>query len=188
MVHSNRHLDSRYHERTTVSGCVLRQRLNGRGPRTHAYRVQYGGRDPSSSQTRGRVDGLRAQSLSREGDHLESLPRPGQAGAHLQLDAPDDQPLGRDERVPPRGLGRHVLLSTDSRALVDARAVGRLQVREDLIARRWLWAVQGLVTLAVGAFVGRGIARNWAAFPSRHRTLTACAAWVAWSCVLGFPS
>src|SRR3989475_5723789 len=30
--------------------------------------------------------------------HLESLPRPGQAGAHLQLDAPDDQPLGRDER------------------------------------------------------------------------------------------
>src|SRR6266480_3757095 len=112
-----------YHERTAVSGCVLRLRLHGRGPRTHAYRVQYGGRDPSSSQTRGRVDGLRAQSLSREGDHLESLPRPGQAGAHLQLDAPDDQPLGRDERVPPRGLGRHVLLSTDSRALVDARAV-----------------------------------------------------------------
>src|SRR5207244_13423961 len=120
----------------------------------------------SSSQPWRRVEALRAQSVSREGDHLESLPRPGQAGAHLQLDAPDDQPLGRDERVPPRGLGRHVLLSTDSRALVDARAIGRLQVREDLIARRWLWAVQGLVTLAVVAFVGRSIARHWSDFAS----------------------
>jgi len=63
--------------------------------------------------------------------HLESLRGPGQAEAHLQLDAPDESAAWRDERVSPGGLGRHVLLSTDSRALVDARAVGRLQVRED---------------------------------------------------------
>src|SRR5256884_2584456 len=90
------------------------------------------------------------------------------------------------ERVPPRGLGRHVLLSTDSRALVDARAIGRLQVREDLIARRWLWAVQGLVTLAVVAFVGRSIARNWSEFRSPHVTLTVAPAWIAGSVVLVF--
>src|SRR5690349_23744575 len=113
------------------------------------------------------MDGLRAQSLSREGDHLESPPRAGPAGAHLQLDAPDDHAPRGDERVPPRGLGRHVLLPTDSRALVDARAVGRLQVREDLsaaapAARRWLWVVQALVTVAVVAFVGRSVIRNWA--------------------------
>src|SRR5256712_12009628 len=185
-VRRARHLDSRYHERTAVSGCVLRLRLHGRGPRTHADRVQYGGRDPSSSQTRRRVDGLRAQSLSCEGDHLESLPRPGQAGAHLQLDAPDDQPLGRDERVPPGGLGRHVLLSTDSRTLVDARAVSRLQVREDLIARRWLWAIQGLVTMAVVAFVVRSLARNWSEFRSLHVTLAIAPAWIAGSVVLVF--
>src|SRR2546427_8385263 len=116
--------------------------------------------------------------------HLESLPRPGQAGAHLQLDAPDDQPLGRDERVSPGGLGRHVLLSTDSRALVDARAVGRLQVREDLIARRWLWAVQGLVTLAVVGFLGRSIAPDSAGVRSLHLTLTNAPAWIPRGVVL----
>src|SRR5207249_2962387 len=185
-VRRARHLDSRYHERTAVSGCVLRLRLHGRGPRTHAYRLQYGGRDPSSSETRGRVDGLRAQSVSREGDHLESLPRPGPAGAHLQLDAPDNQPLGRDEPVPARGFGRHVFLSADSRALVDARAVGRLQVREDLIARRWLWAVQGLVTLAVVVFVSRSIARSWSEFRSLHVTLAFAPGWIAGSVVMVF--
>jgi SAM-dependent methyltransferase len=91
-----------------------------------------------------------------------------------------------DERIPPRGLGRHILLSTDSRALVDARAVGRLQVREDLIARRWLWAVQGLVTLAVVAFVGRSIARNWSEFRSLHVTLAIAPGWIAGSVVLVF--
>jgi len=69
-----------------------------------------------------------------------------------------------------RRLGRHVLLSSHPRAMAP-RAVGRLQVREDLIARRWLWAVQGLVTLAVVAFVGRSIARNWSEFRSLHVTL-----------------
>src|SRR5207244_10570558 len=99
-----------------------------RGPRAYAYRVYHGRRDPSSAAAGWRVDGFRAQSVSREGDPLESVPGPGPARAHLQLDASDDQPPGRDERVSPRRLGRHVLLSADSRALVDARAVSRLQV------------------------------------------------------------
>ena len=66
------------------------------------------------------------------------------------------------------------------------RAVGRLQVREDLIARRWLWAIQGLVTLAVLAFVGRSIARNWSEFRSLHVTLSIAPAWIAGSVVLVF--
>src|SRR2546422_7201539 len=78
------------------------------------------------------------------------------------------------------------LLSTDSRALVDARAVGRLQVREDLIARRWLWAIQGLVTLAVVAFVVRSLARNWSEFRSLHVTLAIAPGWIAGSVVLVF--
>src|SRR3989442_1371229 len=185
-VRRPRHLDSRYHARASVPRRLLRLRLHGRGPRTHADGVQYGGRDPSSASARGRVDGLRAQSLSREGDHLESLSRPGQARAHLQLDAPDNQPLGRDERIPARGLGRHVLLSTDSRALVDARALGRLQVREDLIARRWLCAIHGLVSVAGLAFVGRSIARNWSEFRSLHVTLSIAPVWIAGSVVMVF--
>jgi uncharacterized membrane protein YbhN (UPF0104 family) len=53
-----------------------------------------------------------------------------------------------------------------------------------LIARRWLWAVQGLVTLAVLAFVGRSIARNWSEFRSLHVTLTIAPAWIAGSVLL----
>jgi len=53
-----------------------------------------------------------------------------------------------------------------------------------LIARRWLWAVQGLVTLAVLAFVGRSIARNWSEFRSLHVTLTIAPAWIAGSVLM----
>ena len=66
------------------------------------------------------------------------------------------------------------------------RAVSRLQVREDLIARRWLWTVQGLVTLAVVAFVGRSIARNWSEFRSLHVALAIAPGWIAGSVVLVF--
>src|SRR5438445_255728 len=38
-------------------------------------------------------------------------------------------------------------------------------------ARGWLWAVQGLVTLAVVAFVARSIGRNWAEVRSLHAVL-----------------
>jgi uncharacterized membrane protein YbhN (UPF0104 family) len=55
-----------------------------------------------------------------------------------------------------------------------------------LIARRWLWAVQGLVTLAVVAFVGRSIARNWSEFRSLHVTLTLAPGWIAASVALVF--
>src|SRR5256886_7030252 len=85
-----------------------------------------------------------------------------------------------------RGWGRPVLSSADSRALVDARALGRLQVREDLISRRWLWAIQGLVTLAVVAFVGRSIDRNWAEVRSLHVTLAIAPGWIAASVVMVF--
>ena len=50
-----------------------------------------------------------------------------------------------------------------------------------MIARRWLWAVQGLVTLAVLAFVGRSIARNWSEFRSLQVTLAVAPAWIAGS-------
>ena len=66
------------------------------------------------------------------------------------------------------------------------RAVSRLQVREDLIARRWLWTVQGLVTLAVVAFVGRSIARNWSEFRSLHVTLAIAPGWIAGCVILVF--
>src|SRR4029077_4966518 len=180
-VRRSRHPDSRYHERAAVSRCLVRLRVHGGGPRAHTQRVQHGRRDLPRPEARRRVDGLRAQSLSREGDHLESLPRAGQAGAHLQLDPPDHHAARRDERVPPGGLGGHVFLSADSRALVDARAVSRLQVREELNpgARRWLWAAQGLVTLAVVAFVARSIARNWTEFRSLHVALTVTPVWLA---------
>jgi len=74
---------------------------------------------------------------------------------------------------------------------VDARAVGRLQVREDLSAaapagRRWLWIVQGLVTVAVVAFVGRSVLRNWAEFRSLHVALHIAPAWIAASVLLVF--
>src|SRR5207237_9519459 len=46
-------------------------------------------------------------------------------------------------------------------------------------ARRWLWAAQGLVTLAVVAFVARSIARNWTEFRSLHVALTVTPAWIA---------
>jgi len=64
---------------------------------------------------------------------------------------------------------------------VDARAVSRLQVREELNPgnRRWLWAAQGLVTLAVVAFVARSIARNWTEFRSLHVALTVTPVWLA---------
>ena len=55
-----------------------------------------------------------------------------------------------------------------------------------MIARRWLWAIQGLVTLAILAFVGRSIARNWSEFRSLHVTLSIAPAWIAGSVVLVF--
>src|SRR5205814_793977 len=44
--------------------------------------------------------------------------------------------------------------------------------------RRWPWAVQRLVTLAVLAFVGRSITRNWSEFRSLHVTLTIVPGWI----------
>jgi len=55
-----------------------------------------------------------------------------------------------------------------------------------LIARRWLWTVQGLVTLAVVAFVGRSIARNWSEFRSLHVRLAFAPGWIAGSVVMVF--
>ena len=54
-----------------------------------------------------------------------------------------------------------------------------------MIARRWLWAIQGLVTLAVVAFVGRSIARNWSEFRSLHVTLAVAPGWIATKSTLG---
>jgi uncharacterized membrane protein YbhN (UPF0104 family) len=51
-------------------------------------------------------------------------------------------------------------------------------------ARRWLWVVQGLVTLAVVAFVGRALARNWDQFRSLHVTLTIVPGWIAGSVLM----
>jgi uncharacterized membrane protein YbhN (UPF0104 family) len=51
-------------------------------------------------------------------------------------------------------------------------------------ARRWLWVVQGLVTLAVVAFVGRALARNWDQFRSLHVTLTIGPGWIAGSVLM----
>src|SRR5439155_1327200 len=48
-------------------------------------------------------------------------------------------------------------------------------------ARGWLWAVQGLVTLAVVALVARSIGRNWAEFRSLHAVLTIKPVWIAGS-------
>ena len=73
--------------------------------------------------------------------------------------------------------------------MVAAGTVRGLQVRQDLSialtlppaasSRRWLWAAQGLVTLAVLVFVGRAIARNWSEFRSLHVSLTIVPAWIA---------
>jgi len=48
-------------------------------------------------------------------------------------------------------------------------------------ARGWLWAVQGLVTVAVVALVARSIGRNWAEFRSLHAVLTIKPVWIAGS-------
>src|SRR5437016_7749704 len=48
-------------------------------------------------------------------------------------------------------------------------------------ARGWLWAVQGLVTLAVVALVARSIGRNWSEFRSLHAVLTIKPVWIAGS-------
>ena len=48
-----------------------------------------------------------------------------------------------------------------------------------MIARRWLWALQGLVTLAVVGFVGRSIVRNWTEFRSLHVVLSIAPGWIA---------
>src|SRR5437899_5080581 len=48
-------------------------------------------------------------------------------------------------------------------------------------ARGWLWAVQGLVTVAVVALVARSIGRNWAEFHSLHAVLTIKPVWIAGS-------
>ena len=55
-----------------------------------------------------------------------------------------------------------------------------------MIARRWLWAVQGLVTLAVVVFVSRSIAHNWSEFRSLHVTLAFAPGWIAGSVVMVF--
>src|SRR5207247_2269022 len=49
-----------------------------------------------------------------------------------------------------------------------------------------LWAVQGLVTLAVVVFVSRSIARNWSEFRSLHVTLAFAPGWIAGSVVMVF--
>jgi glycosyltransferase 2 family protein len=54
------------------------------------------------------------------------------------------------------------------------------------MSRRWLWAIQGLVTLAVVVFVGRSIARNWTEFRSLHLTLAVSPGWIAASVALVF--
>jgi len=46
-------------------------------------------------------------------------------------------------------------------------------------ARRWLWALQGLVTFAVVVFVARAIGRNWGEFRSLHVALTMQPLWIA---------
>src|SRR5207245_1326522 len=48
-------------------------------------------------------------------------------------------------------------------------------------ARGGVWAVQGLVTLAVVALVARSIGRNWAEFRSLHAVLTIKPVWIAGS-------
>src|SRR5256886_10834703 len=48
-------------------------------------------------------------------------------------------------------------------------------------ARGWLWAVQGLVTLAVVAFVAGSIGRSWAEFRSLHAVLAIKPVWIAGS-------
>src|SRR5256886_16456735 len=48
-------------------------------------------------------------------------------------------------------------------------------------ARGWLWALQGLVTLAVVAFVAGSIGRNWAEFRSLHAVLAIKPVWIAGS-------
>src|SRR2546428_13068074 len=55
-------------------------------------------------------------------------------------------------------------------------------------ARGWLWAVQGLVTLAVVAFVARSIGRNWAEFRSLHAVLAIKPVWIAGSALAGCAS
>ena len=52
--------------------------------------------------------------------------------------------------------------------------------------RRWLWVVQGVVTLAVVGFVGRALARNWDQFRSLHVTLTIGPGWIAGSVAMVF--
>lgn len=51
-------------------------------------------------------------------------------------------------------------------------------------ARRWLWVVQGLVTIGVVAFVGRSLARNWAQFRSVPVILSVGPAWLVGACLL----
>ena len=55
-----------------------------------------------------------------------------------------------------------------------------------MIARRWLWAVQGLVTLAVVGFVGRSIVRNWTEFRTLHVVLAVGPGWVAAAAIMVF--
>jgi hypothetical protein len=52
--------------------------------------------------------------------------------------------------------------------------------------RRWVWAVQAVVTLAVLWFVGRSIARNWSDFRSLHVVLAVRPGWIALSAALVF--
>jgi hypothetical protein len=61
---------------------------------------------------------------------------------------------------------------------------GRLANRPVATTRRWVWAVQAVVTLAVLWFVGRSIARNWAQFRSLHVVLAIQPGWIALSAAL----
>jgi uncharacterized membrane protein YbhN (UPF0104 family) len=47
--------------------------------------------------------------------------------------------------------------------------------------RRWLWAVQALVTLVVVALVARSLGRNWVEFRSQQAVLSIKPAWIAGS-------
>jgi glycosyltransferase 2 family protein len=53
-------------------------------------------------------------------------------------------------------------------------------------ARRWLWALQATVTVAVLVLVGRALARNWAEFRSLKVTLDVQPGWLALAALVVF--
>src|SRR6267378_4281220 len=106
-------------------------------------------------------------------------------GACLQLDQANDDPAGRDERVPACGLRGDLHLAADSRALVAPGAVHRVQVRQRL-KKGWLRAAKVAAMLLVLALVARSIARNWVAFQSVHVALDVKVGWLAASTLVVF--